>query len=101
MAEPHVGTFRAAVRLDLGQQDEVPVSGMMPSSPKSGAPPGGEVGAALRECRSAFAGVAAFSAAVNVLMLAGPRYMLLSSDRVLSCRSVPTLVALSVFRTGS
>ena len=34
---------------------------------------------------------------VNLLILAGPLYMLQVYDRVLSSRSVPTLVALSVF----
>jgi ATP-binding cassette subfamily C protein len=34
---------------------------------------------------------------VNLLMLAGPLYMLQIYDRVLSSRSVPTLVALSIF----
>lgn len=46
--------------------------------------------------RRAFVGVAAFSAVVNVLMLAGPLYMLQVYDRVLTSHSVPTLVALSV-----
>ncbi|HZP76250.1 MAG TPA: type I secretion system permease/ATPase [Pseudolabrys sp.] len=55
-----------------------------------------ELGAALAECRQAFWTVALFSAAVNVLMLAGPLYMLQIYDRVLSSRSAPTLVALSL-----
>jgi ATP-binding cassette subfamily C protein len=53
--------------------------------------------AALKECRSAFLSVALFSGVVNMLMLAGPLYMLQIYDRVLSSRNVPTLVALSVF----
>jgi ATP-binding cassette, subfamily C, type I secretion system permease/ATPase len=52
---------------------------------------------ALAECKRAFWSVAAFSAVVNLLMLAGPLYMLQVYDRVLSSRSVPTLVALSLF----
>jgi len=56
-----------------------------------------EVAAALKDCRRAFASVAAFSAIVNLLMLAGPLYMLQVYDRVLSSRSVPTLIALSIF----
>jgi ATP-binding cassette subfamily C protein len=55
------------------------------------------VTAALRDCRRAFWSVAIFSGAVNVLMLAGPLYMLQVYDRVLASRSVSTLVALSVF----
>src|SRR5512132_2043522 len=60
-----------------------------------------DIAAALRECRRAFASVALFSGVVNLLMLAGPLYMLQIYDRVLSSRSVPTLVALSVFLVGA
>jgi PrtD family type I secretion system ABC transporter len=60
-----------------------------------------DVAAALRDCRRAFAGVALFSGVVNLLMLAGPLYMLQIYDRVLSSRSVPTLVVLSVFLVGA
>src|SRR5437868_2262288 len=56
-----------------------------------------DVAAALKDCRRAFWSVAVFSGVVNLLMLAGPLYMLQIYDRVLSSRSVPTLVALSVF----
>ena len=42
-----------------------------------------------------------FSGAVNVLMLAGPLYMLQLYDRVLSSRSVPTLIALSLLLVGA
>src|SRR3990167_7884574 len=57
--------------------------------------------AALGECRSAFWSVALFSGAVNLLMLAGPLYMLQVYDRVLVSGSVPTLVGLSVFLVGA
>jgi ATP-binding cassette, subfamily C, type I secretion system permease/ATPase len=60
-----------------------------------------EVTAALRECRRAFAGVAMFSGVVNLLMLAGPLYMLQVYDRVLTSRSVPTLVVLSILLVGA
>src|SRR3954463_9325143 len=56
---------------------------------------------ALRECRRAFGSVALFSGMVNLLMLAGPLYMLQVYDRVLASRSVPTLVALSLFLVGA
>src|SRR3954468_16385647 len=56
---------------------------------------------ALRECRRAFRSVALFSGMVNLLMLAGPLYMLLVYDRVLSSRSVPTLIALSIALVGA
>src|SRR5262245_4830452 len=55
-----------------------------------------DLAAALRDCRRAFWGVAVFSGIVNLLMLAGPIYMLQVYDRVLASRSLPTLVALSV-----
>jgi PrtD family type I secretion system ABC transporter len=60
-----------------------------------------EVAAALKECRRSAWGVVLFSAAVNGLMLAGPLYMLQVYDRVLSARSVPTLVALSALLVGA
>jgi ATP-binding cassette subfamily C protein len=60
-----------------------------------------DVANALRDCRRAFASVALFSGVVNLLMLAGPLYMLQIYDRVLSSRSVPTLVALTLFLVGA
>jgi PrtD family type I secretion system ABC transporter len=62
----------------------------------SGNPTHPDVAAALRDCRRAFASVALFSGVVNLLMLAGPLYMLQVYDRVLNSRSVPTLIALSL-----
>lgn len=59
------------------------------------------VAEALSDCRRAFWSVAVFSGFVNLLMLAGPLYMLQVYDRVLGSRSVPTLVALSVFLVGA
>src|SRR6267154_2057086 len=56
-----------------------------------------DLAAALKECRQAFLSVALFSGVVNILMLAGPLYLIQIYDRVLSSRNVPTLVALSVF----
>ncbi len=66
-----------------------------PASTASAAHP--DVLEALHDCRRAFWSVALFSAMVNVLMLAGPLYMLQVYDRVLTARSVPTLIALTVF----
>ena len=60
-----------------------------------------QVTAALKDCRRAFWSVALFSGVVNLLMLAGPLYMLQIYDRVLASRSVPTLIALSVFLVGA
>jgi ATP-binding cassette subfamily C protein len=42
-----------------------------------------------------------FSGGVNLLMLAGPLYMLQVYDRVLSSRSAPTLVALTILLVGA
>ena len=67
----------------------------------SNASPHPDLAVGLRECRGAFRSVALFSGVVNLLMLAGPLYMLQIYDRVLSSKSVPTLVALSVFLVGA
>src|SRR3954467_9783070 len=60
-----------------------------------------DIADALRDCRRAFASVAVFSGIVNLLMLAGPLYILQVYDRVLSSRSVPTLIALSILLVGA
>jgi len=49
-----------------------------------------------RESTHLFAVVFVFSAFVNILMLTGPLYMLQVYDRVLSSRSVETLIALTL-----
>ncbi|MCV0397448.1 MAG: type I secretion system permease/ATPase [Rhizobiaceae bacterium] len=54
------------------------------------------VKAAIRETRAAFSGVALLSGVSNLLMLTGPLFMLQVYDRVLTSRSVPTLVALAL-----
>jgi PrtD family type I secretion system ABC transporter len=59
------------------------------------------VTAALADCRRAFWTVAIFSGVVNLMMLAGPIYMLQIYDRVLASHSVPTLIALSIFLVGA
>ena len=55
----------------------------------------------LGESRATFWSIALFSSMVNILMLAGPLYMLQIYDRVLASGSVPTLVALSLFVLGA
>ena len=59
------------------------------------------IAAAFKDCRRAFWSVALFSATVNMLMLAGPLYMLQVYDRVLASHSVPTLIALSALLCGA
>ena len=54
----------------------------------------------IRVCRQAFVGVGVFSAAINLLMLAVPIYMLQVYDRVLTTRNVDTLLALTVMVGG-
>lgn len=58
------------------------------------------VGAALAACRGALIGVGAISFVTNLLMLTGPLFMLQIYDRVLTSRSVPTLVALLALVAG-
>jgi ATP-binding cassette subfamily C protein PrsD len=69
---------------------------LAPSPPIKSTPAPDEVIAALNRCRWAFTGIAVFSACVNVLGLTGSLYMLQISDRVMSSRSISTLVFLSL-----
>lgn len=55
-----------------------------------------EVRNALASCRAAFVGIAVFSGAISILMLTGSVYMLQVYDRVLTSRSIPTLIGLSM-----
>jgi ATP-binding cassette subfamily C protein PrsD len=55
-----------------------------------------EVRDALMACRSAVGGVAVFSGIINFLMLTGSIYMLQIYDRVLSSRSISTLIGISL-----
>lgn len=55
----------------------------------------------VRQSRHTFWAIGLFSSVVNILMLAGPLYMLQIYDRVLSSGSVPTLIALSGFVLGA
>ena len=52
--------------------------------------------AAIRSLRGPVYGVSAISCLSNVLMLTGPMFMMLVYNKVLSSRSVPTLLALSL-----
>ncbi|HYR64820.1 MAG TPA: ABC transporter transmembrane domain-containing protein, partial [Reyranella sp.] len=64
--------------------------------PRPGPNTGSELSTALAACRSAFAGVALFSALLNVLYLTGSFYMLEVYDRVLPSRSLPTLAGITL-----
>ncbi|MGE3228676.1 MAG: type I secretion system permease/ATPase [Hyphomicrobium sp.] len=72
-------------------------AGARPAAPEvAGAVARSELKDALRSCRTAFIGIAAFSLIINVLMLTASIFMLEVYDRVLPSRSVPTLIALTV-----
>src|SRR6185312_669491 len=55
-----------------------------------------ELSVALARCRHALIGIGVFTAAINLLQLTGPIFMLEVYDRVLPGRSVPTLVTISI-----
>jgi PrtD family type I secretion system ABC transporter len=59
-----------------------------------------ELKAAILASRRAFTATGTFSLVINLLMLAGPLFMLQVYDRVLTSGSIPTLVALSVMTAG-
>lgn len=58
------------------------------------------VRAAIRRCSLLLLGVAIFSGVINVLALTGSFYMLQVYDRVLTSRSIPTLVGMTVLMAG-
>src|ERR1044072_890858 len=59
-----------------------------------------DLSAALARCRHALIGIGVFTAAINLLQLTGPLFMLEVYDRVLPGRSIPTLVAISARAWG-
>ena len=71
-----------------------PASGLQSRSPRS------ELFTALGACRNAIVALALASALVNILYLTGSIYMLEIYDRVLTSRSVSTLIGLSVLAIG-
>ncbi|MEH6633717.1 MAG: type I secretion system permease/ATPase [Halopseudomonas aestusnigri] len=62
--------------------------------------PGNEIKEALGYCRKAILSIGLFSFIINVLMLTGPLFMLQVYDRVLTSRSIPTLIALTILIAG-
>lgn len=54
------------------------------------------VAAAFKSCRGAFTSVGVTSCIINLLMLTGPLFMLQIYDRVLTSRSISTLLALAL-----
>ena len=61
---------------------------------------GSELTEALAASRQAFIAAGVFSCVINILMLAGPLFMLQVYDRVMTSGSIPTLVALTVLTAG-
>ncbi len=105
--EPSDATARrmhAAVRrLEQLQADSsaAPPSPVAPNSERPVTNPGeGEIRAAIRASARAFIATGVFSLVINVLMLAGPLFMLQVYDRVLTSGSIATLVALAVMTAG-
>lgn len=68
----------------------------MQPRPAQAGPLHAELRAALARCRQAFAGVAAFSALINLLALTGAMYMLQVYDRVIPAHSTATLIGLTL-----
>ncbi len=64
------------------------------------ATPGDPLKDALATSRGAFMATLAFSLFINLLLFVVPLYMLQMYDRVLSSRSIPTLVLLTVIAVG-
>lgn len=70
-----------------------------PKSKQGDTKTGSELDGALRAHTSAFSATWVFSFFINLLMLTGPLFMLQVYDRVLTSRSIPTLLALFLLVT--
>ncbi len=74
------------------------------SAPLKAAPttaPRDPIGSALRDYRPAIRTTFILSLAINLLMLASPLFMLQVYDRVLTSRSIPTLIVLTTLVAGA
>ncbi len=93
-----------AVRERLGQLGQIPKSAQFGTAqPTALQPPNlerlagrGELGAALAKSKDAIKAVGWISCAINVLMLAGPLFMLQVYDRVIPSNSLATLGVLTL-----
>jgi len=98
-----VRPVKVATRTDGARQNAElapPPSAQPASSAKPTFQPDSELGAALQLSRDAFLAAGVFSFVINILMLAGPLFMLQVYDRVMTSGSVPTLVALTALTAG-
>ncbi len=69
---------------------ERPLSSASSAPPRPQLPPGtSELAGAIEASRRAFTAIAAFSVVINILMLAGPLFMLQVYDRVMTSGSMP------------
>ena len=68
---------------------------------KTRTPTAPQLAEALRACRVAFVALFGFSMAINALMLVMPIYMMQVYDRVLTSRSMETLMLLTVMALGA
>jgi PrtD family type I secretion system ABC transporter len=76
---------------------EAPPAPVVAATTKPTANPGeSEIRAAIRASKRAFVATGVFSLVINVLMLAGPLFMLQVYDRVMTSGSIPTLVVLAL-----
>jgi ATP-binding cassette subfamily C protein PrsD len=73
---------------------------LFPLSERLESKPSSRTGSAVAALRRGFGGLVGLSAVFNLFLLAGPLFMLQVYDRVLTSRSVPTLVALLVLVAG-
>ncbi len=77
-----------------------PTTPSAPGRPASSDSWAARLSAAMGALRRAVFGLGAFSLVINLLMLAGPLYMLQIYDRVLTSRSEPTLIVISLLLVG-
>ncbi|MBU1212641.1 MAG: type I secretion system permease/ATPase [Alphaproteobacteria bacterium] len=77
-----------------------PTAGAAPASTRPTLATSGELEDAILASKQAFVSLGLFSFVINILMLAGPLFMLQVYDRVISSGSLPTLVALTVMTVG-
>lgn len=89
-----------------GKDSKPPAGGLSAEPPASSStqePPHlgrSELRAAIDASRRAFVATGIFSLFINILMLAGPLFMLQVYDRVMTSGSIPTLLALSIMTAG-
>ncbi len=93
-------SFAARLR-SLVSGDVKPPSAVTAPAAKLDMLPGeSEIRSAIRASKRAFKATGLYSLVINMLMLAGPLFMLQVYDRVMTSGSMPTLVALALMTAG-